>query len=552
MVARNTNDSGEFDPMQETVDCTGPEVDDVFVDECTPLIGTPVNELYTRLFGLLYSACVTGEKRMVIVTGGKYAGKTVMLSRLVCDLNRSNIREGSYKTLADKNVADQRNRELIYLDDMDWEAASQGAQGSLIRFFKDAQTKSTFLFTCRDISRIKSVVDACDPMVVSLPELPDEDLALILSRKRFGEFRMGYRSAARIVQLLRAIGEKEILKTASDAVLHLLFPRIVDRQWAFSRDGGHEMEFRDEEIRAAVSRCTGSPMGCMSADFVETLRRRLARRIRGQDEVIDKILPGIASVAMGLSDPTRPAGVFLFYGPSGCGKTETARVIADLLFGGTLFKEDMNLYQDKFNVTRIIGSPPGYVGHDDTPPMLKFADEHRRGVLLLDEIEKAHPAAMDMFMELLDTGVIRGNDGRIRDFRGYLIIFTSNVGFETNIRRVGFSDEVADDFPASQDRDVLNDSGAFRTSFLGRIPVVCRFNNIDHDMIAEIAELQLKDLDGRLKSVGIDGGDYSRFIDEVVAAYSEEFGARSMKSFVETTIKPRVIEEYSRTVVGGS
>ena len=285
--------------------------------------------------------------------------------------------------------------------------------------------------------------------------------------------------------------------------------------------------------------------------YVDTaaVRRLFENRIIGQDAVLDRIQPWIVALKSGFRDQSRPAGVFLFYGATGCGKTETARVIADELFAGRLHKEDMNTYNSEHSVARFIGSPPGYIDSGKLTPFLSFiGGAGRGGVLLLDEIEKAHPVVMDHIMEMLDTGFFRSASGNVLDARCLFIIMTSNVvtSRSAGSRAIGFED--AGDHENS-DIEPLRKSGVFRNEFLGRIQLAAFFEELGADAVRAIAvKLYGALLDGvppELRTSVYRDKD----IDDLAAAYDHKMGARSLRNYISASLKMKVLRRCNESML---
>ena len=281
----------------------------------------------------------------------------------------------------------------------------------------------------------------------------------------------------------------------------------------------------------------------------DSVRQLFHGRLIGQDAMIGRILPWIVAYKSGFRDKSRPAGVFLFYGATGCGKTETARVIADELFGGRLHKEDMNTYNTEHSVARFIGSPPGYVDSNKLTPFLSFIGEAAGGgVILLDEIEKAHPVVMDHIMEMLDTGFFRSANGRVVDARGMFIIMTSNVvtSRSASSRRMGFGDVVSES--NENDMEPLRKSGLFRDEFLGRIQLAVFFEELSPDAVRGIArKLYISLVDG-VPAALREKVRREEEIDELAAAYDAKTGARSLRNYIASTLEMKLLKRCNEAM----
>jgi ATP-dependent Clp protease ATP-binding subunit ClpC len=289
-----------------------------------------------------------------------------------------------------------------------------------------------------------------------------------------------------------------------------------------------------------ISEMAGVPVGTLDTDARQSLanlEEDLGRRVIGQDEAVAVLGRAIRLPYTGLRDPRRPMGVFLFVGPSGVGKTELARSLAEVLFGSeqALIRLDMSEYSEKINVSRLIGAAPGYVGYDEPGQLTQPLREHPHSVVLLDEIEKAHPEALDLFLQLFDEGRLTDSHGRVADGRHAVFIMTSNLGTKSRPQHsLGFAaqDTVPD---TSIDNAAIGDF--FRPEFLNRIDHIVRFRSLRLDDLIEIADLEVQRLVQRLGEQNI-RLTYEVGVLETIAeqALRQEGGARSIKRMVEEII----------------
>ncbi len=322
----------------------------------------------------------------------------------------------------------------------------------------------------------------------------------------------------------------------------------------FEESGGDRRptvgEVTAEDIAEVVSRATGIPVSQLTEEERERLLRlegQLHERIVGQEEAVEAVAEAIRRARAGLSDPNRPIGSFLFLGPTGVGKTELSRALADALFGdeAATVRIDMSEFQEKHTVSRLVGAPPGYVGYEEAGQLTEAVRRRPYSVLLLDEIEKAHPDVFNVLLQLLDDGRLTDAQGRTVNFKNAVVIMTSNFGAE-RIKAHAQRNESFEDLKEDMNRLLRN---TLRPEFVNRIDEVILFRSLGEDQIAEIARLFLDHTSRRLKAQGVG----IEFTDAAVALIAEEgfdpeFGARPLRR----TIQRRVDNVLSRMVLDGS
>jgi ATP-dependent Clp protease ATP-binding subunit ClpC len=323
-----------------------------------------------------------------------------------------------------------------------------------------------------------------------------------------------------------------------------------DRLGAFKGGRQAVAEVTAEDIAEVVSRATGIPVSRLTAEERERLLRlegQLHERVVGQEEAVSAVAEAIRRARAGLSDPNRPIGSFLFLGPTGVGKTELARTLAEALFGdeAAMVRIDMSEYGERHTVSRLVGAPPGYVGYEEAGQLTGSVRRRPYSVLLLDEIEKAHPDVFNILLQILDDGRLTDSQGRTVDFKNTIVIMTSNLGAE-RIQAHARRNEPFEDLKEDMDRILRN---TLRPEFVNRIDEVIVFRALDKEQIADIARLLLDRTRRRLEPQGIK----VEFTDAAVGllaewGYDPEFGARPLRR----TIQRRIDNELARMVLGGS
>jgi ATP-dependent Clp protease ATP-binding subunit ClpC len=273
--------------------------------------------------------------------------------------------------------------------------------------------------------------------------------------------------------------------------------RELEDQWD-AGDGGERPAVGEEEIADIVSMWTGIPVFKLTEAETKKLVRmeeELHKRVIGQDVAIEAVSKAIRRSRAGIKDPKRPAGSFIFLGPSGVGKTELARTLAEFLFGDedAMVRIDMSEYMEKHAVSRLVGSPPGYVGYDEGGQLTEAVRRKPYSVLLLDEIEKAHPDVFNILLQILEDGRLTDAQGRTVDFRNTIVIMTSNIGAKDIAKNVSFgfgsSDEMGASYEDMKNRIMGELKKVFRPEFLNRIDEVIVFHKLTREEIREIIDL---------------------------------------------------------------
>jgi len=306
-------------------------------------------------------------------------------------------------------------------------------------------------------------------------------------------------------------------------------------------------EVTEEDIAKIVAKWTGIPVSRMLEGEIEKLvhmEERLKHRVVGQDEPVSHVANAIRRNRAGLSDPNRPIGSFIFLGPTGVGKTELARSLAEFLFDDekAMVRVDMSEYMEKHSVARMIGSPPGYVGHDEGGQLTEHVRRKPYSVILLDEIEKAHPDVFNILLQVLDDGRLTDGKGRTVNFNNAVIIMTSNVG-STAIQangKIGFSLSDTNGNAHSEMRRVLTEElgRSFRPEFLNRVDDIMVFSKLSREHLGSIIELQLERLHELLedKKIKLEVTDAAKDV-LLAQGYDEQFGARPLKRAIQRLIQ---------------
>jgi len=305
-------------------------------------------------------------------------------------------------------------------------------------------------------------------------------------------------------------------------------------------------EVTEEDIASVVSRWTGIPVSRMleaEARKLSRMEEELKKRVVGQEKAVQLVADAVKRSRAGIADPNRPIGSFLFLGPTGVGKTELSRALAEFMFDDehALIRIDMSEYMEKHSVSKIIGSPPGYVGHDEGGAITEIVRHRPYSVILLDEIEKANPEVFNILLQVLDSGHLTDAKGRKVNFKNTVIVMTSNIGAEhiDRMSNFGFSKESDEGAEYSQAKEKVMESlkTYFRPEFLNRLDEVIIFDILSKDTIRNIVEMQVELVRQRLAEKDIKLTVSKDVLDYIAKeGYEPKFGARPLKRVIQSKI----------------
>ncbi len=315
---------------------------------------------------------------------------------------------------------------------------------------------------------------------------------------------------------------------------------------------------KEEDIADVISSWTGIPVSKVSQsenDKLKNLEENLHKRVIGQDEAVSAVAKAIKRSRMGLKDPNKPIGSFLFLGPTGVGKTELSKALAENLFGSedALIRIDMSEYMEPHSVAKLIGSPPGYVGYDEAGQLTEKVRRKPYSVILFDEIEKAHPDVMNMLLQVLDDGRLTDSQGRTVNFKNTVIIMTSNVGAKliTDKKTLGFTESKSGDDKESEEKeykDIKKEVMAelkkeFKPEFLNRIDEIIVFHKLEDSQIRKIVDILINNVGKLLKEQGIKLTVDEKAKDLVAKKGTDKtYGARPLKRAIQTMIEDKIAE----------
>ena len=318
------------------------------------------------------------------------------------------------------------------------------------------------------------------------------------------------------------------------------------KEWIDKRDKS-KICVTEDNIADIVTAWTNIPVKQLlkeEADKLVNLEEAIHKRIVGQDEAVNAIARAIRRSRVGLKDPKRPAGSFIFLGPTGVGKTEVCKALSEILFGdeNSMIRVDMSEFMEKHSVSKLIGSPPGYVGYDDAGQLTEKIRKKPYSVILFDEIEKAHPDVFNILLQILEDGILTDAHGKKSDFKNTVIILTSNVGADNSSagKLLGFSSKESENQAAELQKSKLLEAlkSTFRPEFLNRIDEIITFNKLTNDEIKEITVKMLGEIKRRLEPMGIE----IEFDETCVELLSKEgfdpiYGARPLRRAIQRKIE---------------
>ncbi len=322
-----------------------------------------------------------------------------------------------------------------------------------------------------------------------------------------------------------------------------------------NKNGNEAQVVTPEEIAEIISNWTGIPVKKMQEEESQRLKNMeniLHERVIGQEEAVKAVAKAVRRGRVGLKNPKRPIGSFLFLGPTGVGKTELSKTLSEVLFGDedSMIRVDMSEFMEKHSVSKLIGSPPGYVGYDDGGQISEKIRRKPYSVVLFDEIEKAHPDVFNILLQVLDDGHITDSQGRKIDFKNTVIIMTSNVGARniTENKKLGFatSEDETKKYEDMKKNVMEQVKRTFKPEFLNRIDDIIVFTTLNKEEVKEISKIMLKELTERIKnSLNIEVSFTEEAMDKLVEiGYDSTYGARPLRRAIQTNIEDSFAEKY--------
>jgi ATP-dependent Clp protease ATP-binding subunit ClpC len=346
--------------------------------------------------------------------------------------------------------------------------------------------------------------------------------------------------AVRSQDFTRAAGIRDMEREISDRL------SIRRKDWEAEKDGA-KISITENDIADIITAATNIPVRQLieeESSKLVNLEETLHKRIVGQEEAVSAVARAIRRSRVGLKDPKRPSGSFIFLGPTGVGKTEVCKAISEVLFGdeNAMIRVDMSEFMEKHSVSKLIGSPPGYIGYDDAGQLTEKIRQKPYSVILFDEIEKAHPDVFNILLQILADGILTDSQGRRVDFKNTVIIMTSNAGAENNagVKLLGFSsqDSSTQENETRKEKSLEALKSTFRPEFLNRVDEIIIFNRLSSDEIKKIAVNMLAEIKKRVTALGINIEFDEECVDLLTAeGYDPIYGARPLRRAIQRKIE---------------
>ena len=509
----------------------------LFIDEIHTIIGAGAAEGAVDAANILKPALARGELQMI--------GATTI---------------SEYRKHIEKDAALERRFQSVMVPEPSEEEAIKILEGLRDRYESHHKVRIT-----------DEAIDAAVKLSVRYISdrfLPDKAIDLIdeaASKKRIAAHTAppDLREAEDRVKALRADKEEAIKSQDFEQAAALrdeekkLEEECEAKKAAWQNErSDRKLSINADDIADIVTAWTGIPVKKLAEEESSKLldlENILKKRVIGQDEAVSAVAKAIRRGRIGLKDPKRPMGSFIFLGPTGVGKTELTKVLAEVLFGDekAMIRVDMSEFMEKHSVSKLIGSPPGYVGYDEGGQLTEKIRRHPYSVVLFDEIEKAHPDVFNILLQILEDGILTDAQGRHVDFKNTIIILTSNVGATgiTEPKKLGFTSISAAADAAAMRAGVMSAlKETFRPEFLNRIDEIVIFNKLTEEDIRKIASVMLSEVGERIEKLGIHIG----FDDKLVSALAKEgfdpvWGARPLRR----AIQRRVEDSFAEAMLSG-
>lgn len=528
---------GEFEERIKKVIQEVSERDDVllFIDELHTIIGAGSAEGTMDASNILKPALSRGEMQVIgattITEYRKYIEKDPALERRFQSVSVEEPKEEDAIAILKGLRKNYENHHGVLITD---EAVTAAVQYS-VRYITDRCLPDKAIDLIDEAASGKQIFHAAIPENMEEMQNAIDDLS---EKKEQMIIEGNWEEAARLNQ-----EQEKLIKKLTDT-----------RKRLERRDSAKKPKLTEEDIAAIVSMWTKIPVQRLEVKETKRLLKleeTLHRRVIGQDEAVTAVAKAIKRGRVGLKDPNRPIGSFLFLGPTGVGKTELSKVLADVVFGSeqAMIRIDMSEYMEKHSVSRLVGSPPGYVGYEEGGQLSEKVRRNPYSVILLDEIEKAHPDVFNILLQVLDDGHITDSQGRKVDFKNTIIIMTSNAGAQAIVepKKLGFAagDDEKQNYQRMKGSVMEEVKRLFKPEFLNRIDEVIVFHSLNKEEIEQIVSLLFEEFAKRCKKQMDITLKVRSSVKKHIAetGFDPKFGARPLKRAIQTKVEDLLAEE---------
>ena len=504
----------------------------LFIDEIHTLIGAGSAEGSVDASNILKPALARGELQLIGATTlneyQKYIEKDSAFERRLARVQVDEpTAEEAIQILKGLRARYEAHHGLTISDE-----AIEAAVQMSVRYIHSRQLPDKAIDLIDESAAKVRLDTASQPSKVNQLQL---ELAQVVTDKEKAIYSQSFEEAAKLRLTEKKLSEKLI--------------KEMEKEEALNQENGKVVEA--EDVAEVVSEWTGVPVQQIAkkeSQRLLDLEKILHQRVVGQDKAVEAVARAIRRARSGLKDPNRPIGSFMFLGPTGVGKTELAKALAQAMFGSedALIRVDMSEFMEKYSTSRLIGSPPGYVGYEEGGQLTEKVRTKPYSVILLDEVEKAHPDIFNILLQVLDDGYLTDAKGRRVDFRNTILIMTSNIG-ATQLREeksVGFNAvDQSKDYRAMEKRILEELKKTYRPEFLNRIDETVVFRSLVESEIHEIVKIMSKQIIARLKEQGIQLKITAAAIDVIgKAGFDSEYGARPIRRALQKQIEDRLSE----------
>jgi energy-coupling factor transporter ATP-binding protein EcfA2 len=519
--------------------------------ELNGVFGKHIQNIISKSVEILSWSILSQIPRMITIQGDSKSGKSKILPVITEIVSKNvNVPIPIYTDVKSWERFSVEQMICLAIDDSDLHLAEKTIMDNVTNVMKIGNIP--IILTCSSIPNIFEytygvLAGKMENEIFNIPPYDDTDIINIIKSSPIRKTMVSDNTFSTINDILYSSNSDSSskLKNVRNIVSSILYPvvlqdfkecnisqsnqtKVVDVPYpTISRAVKNEIGDRDE-IDSYISQCN-----------LPGIENNLKSKIIGQDRVIDNILPSLSNAYFNISDQGKPLASYLFFGPSGVGKTEMSKVIADIISGGNIYEEDMNTYQEKFSVSKLTGAAPGYIGYGQVPPLLEYIKKNKKGVIVLNELDKAHPDVILHIMQIIDEGKIKDSSGFTYNASKFIIIATGNY-CSTNVSAIGFGKE------QMNDRSKLSSGSTLPNEVVGRFQCVVEFEKLSINSLKEIATLMLQELSSKL-CIMFDLHNYNipikkDTIEVIISKYDDKYGARSMKSYVDTVIKNKMVE----------